>query len=91
MIKTKQITLNNYKASISPPIYIIYPTIFFKNPKDRSIIIILAIKIPIIVAIKAFFLFISNTEAIKHPVHAPVPGNGIPTKSTRPQNPYFSI
>ena len=33
----------------------------------------------------------SNTEATKLPVHAPVPGRGIPTNSVNPQKPYFSI
>lgn len=61
------------------------------KPKDISIIIILAITTPIKAAKKDFFLSISKTEAIKHPVHAPVPGNGIPTNNTKPQNPYFSI
>ena len=31
------------------------------------------------------FLSNSNTDAISEPVHAPVPGRGIPTKSTTPR------
>ena len=63
----------------------------FNNPNETNIIITLAINIPKSAAKKDFFLSISNTAAIKHPVQAPVPGSGIPTNSTNPQNPYFSI
>ena len=40
---------------------------------------------------KAFFLSISKAAAIIHPVQAPVPGSGTPTKRTSPQNPTLSI
>ena len=40
---------------------------------------------------KVFFLSISKTDAIRDPVHAPVPGSGIPTNNTTPKYPYFSI
>ena len=54
---------------------------------------ILAIIIPPITAKNDFFLSISNTLATKHPVHAPVPGSGIPTKRNKAQykpRPAFS-
>ena len=68
-----------------------YPKIPSKIPIDRIDIIIPAITTPIAAAKKDFFLSIFNMAAIKHPVHAPVPGSGIPTNKTKPQNPYFSI
>ena len=33
---------------------------------------------------KLFFLSIPRSTASKHPVHAPVPGSGIPTNKVRP-------
>ena len=42
-------------------------------------------------ASKAFFLSISSIPATIAPVHAPVPGSGMPTNKTSPQKPYFSI
>ena len=38
-----------------------------------------------------FFKSTSNKEATKEPVHAPVPGSGIPTNKTSPQNSYRFI
>ena len=47
--------------------------------------IILAINTPSTIAKKDFFLSISRTDAIKQPVKAPVPGNGIPTNKVKPK------
>ena len=44
-----------------------------------------------ITAGNAFLNFIPRSAAIRDPVHAPVPGRGIPTNNTSPQNSYFSI
>ena len=51
--------------------------------------IVVASKSPKKIAGTAFFSFTSSRQAIKAPVQAPVPGRGIPTKSTRPKNSYF--
>ena len=40
---------------------------------------------PISIAKNDFFLSISSTDAINDPVHAPVPGSGIPTNNTNPK------
>ena len=49
-----------------------------------------AISTPRRIGTIAFFQSISRIVAIKDPVHAPVPGRGIPTNSKSPQNsPYF--
>ena len=40
---------------------------------------------------KATFLFIPRTVATIAPVHAPVPGRGIATKTNSPNAAYFSI
>ena len=79
---TNVINNPNISNDIIIPLFL-YPIIDFSKPNDNIIIIILAINIPIIAAINAFFLSISRTDAIKHPVHAPVPGNGIPTNNKR--------
>ena len=73
------------------PTKIVYPKIPSNIPIDKIDIIIPAINTPIQAAKKDFFLSISSIAAIRHPVQAPVPGNGIPTKRTNPQKPYFSI
>ncbi len=39
----------------------------------------------------AFLNRIPKSAAISAPVHAPVPGSGIPTKIRSPQNSYFSM
>ena len=41
--------------------------------------------IPSIIAINDFFLFKLSSTASPAPVHAPVPGRGIPTNNTRPK------
>ena len=46
---------------------------------------------PTSIAKNDFFLSISSTDAINDPVHAPVPGSGIPTNNTNPKYPNFSI
>lgn len=46
--------------------------------------------IPIKIARDAFLISNSNKEAIREPVHAPVPGSGIPTNSNRKINSPFS-
>ena len=56
-----------------------------KSPNDNNIIITDAINTPSNAAKNDFFLSISSTLAIKQPVHAPVPGSGIPTNKTSPQ------
>ena len=48
-------------------------------------------QMPMTTAGNAFLNFIPKSAAISEPVHAPVPGSGIPTNNTRPQNSYFSI
>ena len=50
-----------------------------------------AITMPRSTAGNAFLNLTPRREAIREPVQAPVPGSGIPTKSTSPQNSYFSI
>ena len=49
-----------------------------------------AIMIPKRIAGKDLRIFIWRRDATREPVQAPVPGRGIPTKSTSPQKPYFS-
>ena len=51
--------------------------------------ITVAIIIPVRIASEDFLISISSKEAIREPVHAPVPGSGIPTNSVSPQNSYF--
>ena len=46
---------------------------------------------PQMIAGNALRNFTPTREAISAPVHAPVPGSGIPTNSKSPQNSYFSI
>ena len=46
---------------------------------------------PITIAGNAFLKRIPSRAAINAPVQAPVPGSGIPTNATNPQNSYFSI
>ena len=48
-------------------------------------------QIPSKIALKAFLISISISDATSAPVHAPVPGSGMPTNKTSPQNSYFSI
>ena len=60
-------------------------------PYDRIDIIINASIMPRTIARNDFFASISNTDDISAPVHAPVPGNGMPTNSTSPKKPYLSI
>ena len=57
---------------------------FPKIPYDNILIIIEASIIPIIIAIKDFFLLSPSITATKEPVQAPVPGIGIPTNKIRP-------
>ena len=45
--------------------------------------------IPSSTAGNAFLNFMPSSAASREPVHAPVPGSGIPTNSTRPQNSLF--
>ena len=58
---------------------------------DKIHIIIVAITNPHAIAIIALENFISNNDAIRDPVHAPVPGRGIPTNNSNPINSYFCI
>ena len=51
----------------------------------------LAIITPSIIASIAFFLFIPKTDAINAPVHAPVPGRGIPTNIINAINSLFEV
>ena len=44
---------------------------------------------PTMMARKDFFRGMCRRPATREPVHAPVPGSGMPTKSTRPQKSYF--
>ena len=53
--------------------------------------ITVARQMPAKTAGNAFLNLISSKEAIKDPVQAPVPGNGMPTKRSRPINSYFFI
>ena len=46
--------------------------------------------IPSSTAGNAFLNFMPSSAASREPVHAPVPGSGIPTNNTSPQNSYFS-
>ena len=50
-----------------------------------------AMHTPTTIAAKAFFQSMPRRDATRAPVHAPVPGSGIPTKSTSPQNSYLLI
>ena len=50
-----------------------------------------AISTPIRIGRIAFFQSISRIVAIREPVQAPVPGSGMPTKSSRPRNSTFRI
>ena len=45
-----------------------------------------AMHTPTTIAPKAFFQSMPRRDATRAPVQAPVPGSGIPTKSTSPQN-----
>lgn len=73
------------------PTKIVYPKIPSNIPIDKIDIIIPAINTPIQAAKKDFFLSISSIAAIRHPVQAPVPGNGIPTKRTNPKSHTFQF
>ncbi len=53
--------------------------------------IVVASSRPMITAQKAFFLSTFSRQAMSEPVQAPVPGSGMPTKSTSPQNSAFLI
>ena len=53
--------------------------------------ITVAMIIPMSMAPMALPNFMWRRAATREPVHAPVPGSGMPTKRTRPQNPNFSI
>lgn len=68
-----------------------YLMILPSNPYDTILIITDARKIPRRIARDDFLISISRSDAISAPVHAPVPGSGIPTNNTSPQNSYFSI
>ena len=57
-----------------------YPIIPFNNPNDSEPTINPANNTPQVIASIAFFLSILINDAIKLPVHPPVPGSGIPTK-----------
>ena len=50
-----------------------------------------AMHTPTTIAPKAFFQSMPRRDATRAPVQAPVPGSGIPTKSTNPQNSYLPI
>ena len=50
-----------------------------------------AMHTPTTIAPKAFFQSMPRRDATRAPVQAPVPGSGIPTKSTSPQNSYCWI
>ena len=50
-----------------------------------------AMHTPTTIAPKAFFQSMPRRDATRAPVQAPVPGSGIPTKSTSPQNSYLLI
>lgn len=52
-----------------------------KSPSEPAIMIRPASKTPSITAMTVCLNFIFNKLAAKVPVQAPVPGNGIPTKS----------
>ena len=52
-------------------------------------IMTVAIIMPQKIAREDFLISISRRDAIRDPVHAPVPGSGIPTNSISPQNSYF--
>ena len=43
------------------------------------------------IAIEDFLISTSRRDAISEPVHAPVPGSGIPTNSKSPRNSYLLI
>ena len=49
-------------------------------------IITVAMQIPMMTAGNAFLNFTPRSAAMSEPVHAPVPGSGIPTNNTSPQN-----
>ena len=62
------------------------PIIYCKPPYDMISIRIVANNTPRKIARDAFFISNSNREAMSAPVHAPVPGSGIPTKARRKAN-----
>ena len=64
---------------------------FFKKPKEKTVIIAVAINTPRMEARTVFFFSICSMDAITQPVQAPVPGSGIPMNNTSPQKSYFSI
>ena len=53
--------------------------------------ITVAIISPQKIAIEDFLISTSRRDAIRDPVHAPVPGRGIPTNSSNPKNSYRLI
>ena len=54
-------------------------------------IITVAKRIPKKIASEDFLMSTFNKDAIKAPVHAPVPGSGIPTNNNNPRNSNFLI
>nr|AIF26451.1 hypothetical protein [uncultured bacterium fosmid pJB23D10] len=59
------------------------------RPYDSIDTIIVAITIPTSSAAIAFLISISSKAAMSEPIHAPVPGIGIPTNNTSPRNSPF--
>ena len=51
--------------------------------------ITVAMAIPQRIASEDFLISMPSRDAIRAPVHAPVPGRGIPTNNTSPQNSYL--
>ena len=58
-----------------------------RRPYEKSVMITAARKIPSRMEIDAFLRSISNNDATRLPVQAPVPGRGMPTNSISPRNP----
>lgn len=58
--------------------------------RERVVTIIPAINTPRKIAVNDFLYSRPRIDAIKEPVHAPVPAKGIATNITSPKNSYFS-
>lgn len=66
-----------------------YPPNMLTAPKLKVIMNMEATRFPITIVGKAYLNLKSRSEAMRLPVHTPVPGSGIATKINSPQYPYF--
>ena len=78
---------SSYLFSLLPSNH--YNPNIFTAPKLKIIMHMEATRFPITIVGKAYLNLRSSSEAMRLPVHTPVPGRGIATKINSPQYPYF--